>query len=72
MIKDMAGRLRTWKGYEKEAIHKVTMTWPLSLWKKLQYLALEENTSAIALVIEATETLLRARKEQPRKSKKRS
>jgi hypothetical protein len=66
----MAGRHRTWEGYKEDALHKVTITWPSSLWKDLQHLALEENTSATALAIQAVEMLLDTkRKEQTRKSK---
>ena len=67
----MAGRYRTWEGYEEEALHKVTITWPSSLWKDLQRLALEEDTSATALAIQAVEMLLAAkRKEQSKKKAK--
>ncbi len=45
------------------------MVWPKPLWRDIQHLALEENTSATALMIEAAERLLAARrKEKDRKS----
>lgn len=66
----MAGRHRTWEGYQEDTLHKVTITWPSSLWKDLQHLALEENTSATALVIQAVETLLEVKRKE--KSKKRT
>ena len=69
----MTGRPRSWKGYQEDALHKVTITWPSSLWKDLQRLALEEDTTATALAIQAVEILLAAkRKEQTRKNKKRT
>lgn len=62
-------RPRTWSGHEDAEGHKVTMVWPKPLWRNIQHLALEENTSATALMIEAAEMLLVSRrKEKDRKS----
>jgi hypothetical protein len=47
------------------------MVWPKPLWRELQHLALEENTSATALVIEAAQRLLEARR-KGRSGKKKS
>jgi hypothetical protein len=67
----MAPRAKTWSGYEEAEGHKVTMVWPKLLWREIQHLALEENTSATALMIEAAQVLLAARrKESSRKSEK--
>jgi hypothetical protein len=67
----MAGRPKTWSGYEAEEGHKVTIIWPKSLWREIQHLALEEESSATALMIEAAEKLLVARrKEKNRKVRK--
>ena len=64
-------RPRTWSGHEDAEGHKVTMVWPKPLWRDIQHLALEENTSATALMIEAAQMLLEARrKEKERESKK--
>jgi hypothetical protein len=47
------------------------MVWPKPLWRDIQHLALEENTSATALMIEAAQMLFVARrKEKERKSEK--
>ena len=52
---------------------KVTMVWPKPLWRDIQHLALEENTSATALMIEAAELLLATRrKEKGQKSVKKT
>jgi hypothetical protein len=40
------------------------MVWPKPLWRDVQRLALEENTSATALMIEAAELLLTARRKE--------
>ncbi len=65
-------RPRTWSGHEEAEGHKVTMVWPKPLWRDIQHLALKENTSATALMIEAAEMLLAARrKEGGGKAKKR-
>jgi hypothetical protein len=65
-------RPRTWSGHEEAEGHKVTMVWPKPLWRDIQHLALEENSSATALMIEAAEMLLAARrKEKERKGDKR-
>jgi hypothetical protein len=70
MIGSMAGRHRTWEGYEGVEIHKVTIGWPSSLWKDLRRVALDEDTTATALAIQAVEMLLDTkRKEQARKNK---
>jgi hypothetical protein len=45
------------------------MVWPKPLWREIQHLALEENTSATALMIEAAQRLLDARRKE-RKAKK--
>ncbi len=67
----MAPRTKSWNGNEKTEGHKVTMVWPKSLWREIQHLALEESTSATALMIEAAQMLLTARrKEGSRKSEK--
>ena len=57
-------RPRTWSGHEDTEGHKVTMVWPKPLWRDMQHLALEENTSATALMIEAAEMLLAARRKE--------
>ena len=70
-IRCMTGRPKTWSGYEAEEGHKVTMVFPKSLWREIQHRALEESTSATALMIEAAEMLLVARrKEKSGKTKK--
>jgi hypothetical protein len=70
-IKDMAPRAKSWRGLEEAESHKVTMVWPKPLWIEIQHLALEENTSATALMIEAAQMLLAARrKERERRSDK--
>jgi hypothetical protein len=67
----MTGRPKTWSGYEDAEGHKVTMVFPKTLWREIQHLALEEETSATALMIEAAEMLLEARrKEKGRKGEK--
>ena len=49
----------------------MTMVWPKALWREIQHLALEEDTSATALMIEAAQLLLAVRrKERERKSEK--
>ncbi len=66
----MAPRAKAWDDEEAES-HQVTMVWPKPLWREIQHLALEENTSATALMIEAAQMLLAARrKEGKRKSEK--
>jgi len=67
----MAGK-KSYSGYEVEEGHKVTMIWPKSLWKELQHLALDEDTSATALVIEAATMLLEARRKEGQKKSKKS
>jgi hypothetical protein len=67
----MAPRAKSWNGNEGTEGHKVTMVWPKPLWREIQHLALEENTSATALMIEVAQMLLTARrKEGSRKSEK--
>jgi hypothetical protein len=66
----MAGRPRSWLGYEEQAVHKVTVSWPSLLWKDLQRVALDEDTTATALAIQAVEMLLKARRKE--RSKKRT
>ena len=63
-IYGMAGRPKTWSGYEDEEGHKVTMVWPKPLWREIQHLALDEEISATALMIEAAEMLLEARRKE--------
>jgi hypothetical protein len=64
-------RPKTWGGSEDAEGHKVTMVWPKPLWREIQHLALEENTSATALMIEAAQMVLAARrKEKERKSER--
>jgi hypothetical protein len=48
------------------------MIWPKHLWKEVQHLALEEDTSATALMIEAATKLLseRGRGNQKKTDKK--
>ena len=60
----MVGRPKTWSGYEDEEGHKVTMVWPKPLWRDIQRLALDEESSATALMIEAAERLLEARRKE--------
>ena len=70
-IRRMIGRPKTWSGYEEAEDHKVTMVFPKPLWRDMQRLALEEDSSATALMIEAAEMLLAARrKEKSGKTKK--
>ncbi len=57
-------RPRTYSGHEEAEGHKVTMVWPKPLWRDIQHLALEENSSATALMIEAAEMLLEARRKE--------
>ena len=57
-------RPRTWSGHEDAEGHKVTMVWPKPLWRDIQRLALEENSSATALMIEAAEMLLAGRRKE--------
>ena len=66
----MVGRPRTWQLAEGEAEHKVTIKWPLSLWKQLQQIALAKNTSANALVIEATQVFVDSQRKEVNKDKK--
>lgn len=67
----MAPRAKSWNREAGMEGHKVTMVWPKTLWKEIQHLALEEDTSATALMIEAAQMLLAARrKEGSRKSEK--
>ena len=57
-------RPRTYSGHEEAEGHKVTMVWPKPLWRDIQHLALEENSSATAIMIEAAEMLLEARRKE--------
>lgn len=69
----MAARPRNWSGYEEaEELHQITMKWPKSLWREIQRLAFDEETSATALMIEAATKLLneRGRREQRKTDKK--
>lgn len=67
----MAPRALSWHREAGMAGHKVTMVWPKPLWREIQHLALEEDTSATALMIAAAQMLLAARrKEGGRKSEK--
>jgi hypothetical protein len=66
----MTARPRTWQRYKDAEGTKVTMIWPKHLWKDIQHLALEEDTSATALMIEAATKLLHARKEGTKKTDK--
>jgi hypothetical protein len=69
----MSPRQKRWSGHEEAEEHKVTMVWPKPLWRDIQHLALEENTSATALMIEAAELLLATRrKEKGQKSVKKT
>jgi hypothetical protein len=43
------------------------MLWPKSLWKAIQRLALEEDTTATALMMEAAQLLLDARRTEARR-----
>jgi hypothetical protein len=40
------------------------MVWPKPLWREIQRLALEEESSATALLIEAAELLIEARRKE--------
>lgn len=62
-ICNMAPRAKIWSGPEEAEGHKVTMVWPKTLWREIQHLALEEDTSATALMIEAAQMMLASRKE---------
>jgi hypothetical protein len=62
IFKSMAARPRTWPTHEDAESMRIGMIWPKHLWKELQHVALEEDTSATALVIEAVEMLLTIRK----------
>jgi len=66
----MAGRPRTWELAKGESEHKVTIKWPLSLWKQVQQIALAKNTSANALVIEATQVFVDSQRKEVSKDKK--
>jgi hypothetical protein len=46
------------------------MLWPKPLWREVQHLALEENTTATALMLEAAQMLLAARKKEKGKKGK--
>ncbi len=63
-------RPRTYSGHEDAEGHKVTMVWPKPLWRDIQHLALEENSSATALMIEAAEMLLEARRKEAKGKRK--
>jgi hypothetical protein len=63
----MAPRTKNWGNYKAAEEHKITMLWPKPLWREIQHLALEENTTATALMIEAAQRLLRLRKAGKRK-----
>jgi hypothetical protein len=69
-IQYMTARPKTWTGHEDAEGHKVTMVWPKPLWREVQHLALEENTSATALMIEAAELLLATRRKEGKAKKK--
>ena len=60
----MAPRAKSWSGQEETEGHKVTMVWPKALWREIQHLALEEDTSATALMIAAAQGLLAARRKE--------
>ena len=66
----MSPRQKHWSGHEEAEGHKVTMVWPKPLWRDIQHLALEENTSATALMIEAAQRLLEARRKEGRTKNK--
>jgi hypothetical protein len=66
----MAGRPRTWELVEGESEHKVTIKWPLSLWKQVQQIALVKNTSANALVIEATQVFVDSQRREVKPDRK--
>lgn len=46
------------------------MVWPKALWREIQHLALEENTSATALMIEAAQMLLAVKRKEVKAEKK--
>ena len=60
----MAPRTKDWSEQQGAEGHKVTMVWPKPLWREIQHLALEEDTSATALMIEAAQILLAARRKE--------
>ena len=66
----MAPRIRSWSEHKEAEEHKVTMLWPKPLWREIQHLALEENTTATALMIEAAQRLLELRKAGKRRYEK--
>ena len=59
-------RPRSWAAEPGVEGHKVTMTWPKPLWREVQRLALDEDTTATALMIEAAQMLLAARRNRRR------
>jgi hypothetical protein len=59
----MAPRKREWG----EEVARVQMLWPKSLWKAIQRLALEEDTTATALMMEAAQLLLDSRRKEARR-----
>ena len=46
------------------------MQWPRPLWREIQHLALEENTSATALIVQATQLFLEAKRKEGKAGKK--
>jgi hypothetical protein len=66
----MPGRPATWNKPTGVEWHRVTMDWPLPLWREVQHLALEENTSAVALAIEAMQKFLESKRKEGKPDKK--
>jgi hypothetical protein len=65
----MFGRPRSWPSREGDEEYRVSMKWPKSLWREIQQLALDRETTGTALVIEAVEEfLVAARKEETKKT----
>lgn len=66
----MAGRPRTWPSHDDAESMRIGMIWPKPLWKELQHLALEHDTSATALVLEAVEQFLESKRKEVQAEKK--
>ena len=65
-----AGRPRTWQLQDDAEERKITVRCPKDLWKDLQRIALEEDTSATALLIQALEQFINAKKKEVKPDKK--
>ena len=66
----MFGRPRTWPTREGDQEYRVSMKWPKSLWREIQQLALDRETTGTALVIEAVEQFLESERREGKAQKK--